>query len=241
MLKDAALNGSGDLRDRCMAICISALLHMLAFAWLWLTSGVVGGRGSEALGYSLGSGTSADFLAPDEFRQRFDIALPFVKPETAVFLEEPSEGVQNAEPVSAEHHMDVVETADSGIPDMSALSEAAVIEESRAAVANPAGPASDHSGEAAGHAEDQGLRAAYLAALRVAIREHWQYDGPKGSCRLTLQQSHGGRVISVASSNCALDTAGRRALEAAALMAQPLPYVGYESVYAEIMDIDFEN
>lgn len=235
------MNCSGDLRDRCMAFSISALLHVLAFAWLWLASGVVGVRGSEALGYSMDSGTSADFLAPGEFRQRIDIALLPVKPETVVLLEEPSESVQSAEPVSAERHMDVMETADSGILDMPASSDAAVIEESGAAVANHAGPVSDHGGDAAGHAEDQGLRAAYIAALRIAIRQHWQYDGPKGSCRLTLQQSQGGTVVSVASSNCALDTVGRRALESAALMAQPLPYVGYESVYADFMDVDFQN
>lgn len=235
------MNGSGDLRDRCMAFFISAVLHLLAFAWLWLTSGVAGGRGSEALGYSSGSGTSADFLTPDEFRQRIDIQLPSVKPETAVLLEKPSESVQSTEPVSAEGYVGAKDTADSETQDKPASSGTAVIEESAAAAANDAGPASGHGAEGAGHAEDQGLRAEYLAALRVAIREHWQYDGHKGSCRLTLQQSQGGRVLSVASSNCALDTAGRRALEAAALMAQPLPYVGYESVYADIMDIDFEN
>ena len=235
------MNDGGDLRDRCIAFSVSVLLHVLAVVWLWLTSGVVGGKGAEALRYSSGPGTSADFLAPDEFRQRIDIALPSAKPETAVLLEEPSESVQAAEPVSVERHMDVGEAPDSGILDMPVLSEAAAIEESGAAVANHAGPAPDHGEEAAGHAEDQGLRAAYLAALRVAIRQHWQYDGPKGSCRLTLQQSQGGRVVSVASSNCALDTVGRRALESAALMAQPLPYVGYESVYADFMDVDFQN
>ena len=196
MLKDAAANGSRDFRDRSVAVVVSGMLHLLAFAWLWLTSAVVGGRGSEAPGYSSGSGTSAYFLAPDEFRQRIDIQLPSVTPETTVSFEKPLESVQGIESVSTESYVDVVDTADSEILDKSALAEIAISMESGAA-ANHTGPASDHGAEDSGHSKDQGLRAAYLVALRVAIREHWQYDGHRGSCRLTLQQSQGGRLLNL--------------------------------------------
>ena len=95
---------------------------------------------------------------------------------------------------------------------------------------------------AAGTAIDNGLEARYMAALRQAIMTHWtgyQVRKVGEACSLTIRQVSGGQVHSALSGTCALDQASRRALEAAALMAQPLPYQGFESVFREEMVLEF--
>ena len=82
---------------------------------------------------------------------------------------------------------------------------------------------------------DNDLRASYHAALRARIVTTWQSlttrAFPSG-CTLTLNQSTGGAVTSSSANGCALSSEDRLQLEAAALMAQPLPYAGYEAVFA---------
>lgn len=90
----------------------------------------------------------------------------------------------------------------------------------------------------AGGNSDDGLRAAYLAALRAAIHQHWNYQGPIQQCNLTIKQSVGGAVQSAIAGKCSLPTQDRRALEAATLMAQPLPHAGFERAFNEVIDIN---
>ncbi|MCC7096201.1 MAG: hypothetical protein IT472_03355 [Thermomonas sp.] len=79
------------------------------------------------------------------------------------------------------------------------------------------------------------LAASYHAALRARIAQTWQTlsrrDFPTG-CALLLRQSPGGAITATSANGCALSQDDRLQLEAATLMAQPLPYAGYESVFA---------
>ena len=60
-------------------------------------------------------------------------------------------------------------------------------------------------------------------------------------CRITIRQLPGGEVADVAVSGaCPLDDLGQDSVERAVLKAQPLPYRGYESVFARTLTLNFE-
>lgn len=91
---------------------------------------------------------------------------------------------------------------------------------------------------------DSGLQARYAAALQEAIVAKWTRPEtvPLGSrCRIVIRQLPGGEVMSAeVSSPCAYDEQGRRSIEAAVLKAQPLPYAGFEAVFARTLTLNFE-
>ncbi|HUH91014.1 MAG TPA: cell envelope integrity protein TolA [Lysobacter sp.] len=91
---------------------------------------------------------------------------------------------------------------------------------------------------------DTGLEARYAAALQEAILSKWTRPEtvPVGTrCRLVIKQLPGGEVMSAeVSSPCAYDEQGRRSIEAAVLKAQPLPYAGFEKVFARTLTLNFE-
>lgn len=79
------------------------------------------------------------------------------------------------------------------------------------------------------------LLAGYHAALRASIRRKWFQltDRPFPSgCALQLNLAIGGKADATSAATCAIAQVDRFHLEAAVLMAQPLPYAGYESVFA---------
>lgn len=88
-----------------------------------------------------------------------------------------------------------------------------------------------------GHPSDD-LQGGYRAALRAAIQRQWiEQTGrifPSG-CAIRLVQSVGGVLNASSAANCDLSREDRLQLEAAALMAQPLPYAGYEAVFSDDM------
>lgn len=91
---------------------------------------------------------------------------------------------------------------------------------------------------------DAGLKARYAAALQKAIESKWTRPEtvPLGArCTLTIKQLPGGEVMSadVVASSCNYDEAGRRSIEAAVLKAQPLPYAGFEQVFARTLTLNF--
>ena len=90
---------------------------------------------------------------------------------------------------------------------------------------------------------DTGLQARYAAALTEAILAKWTRPEtvPLGSrCTLVIRQLPGGEVMSAeVSSPCAYDEMGRRSIEAAVLKAQPLPYAGFETVFARTLTLNF--
>ena len=91
---------------------------------------------------------------------------------------------------------------------------------------------------------DAGLQARYAAALQEAILSKWTRPEtvPLGArCTLVIKQLPGGEVMSAeVSSPCAYDEMGKRSIEAAVLKAQPLPYAGFETVFARTLRLNFE-
>lgn len=88
--------------------------------------------------------------------------------------------------------------------------------------------------------EDADLHHAYSQAVRQAIRAHWMPPaaGVNGACPVLVRQLPGGDVLHVeAHHGCAFDEAGRRSVEDAVWAASPLPYHGYERVFAREMRV----
>ncbi|KAF1724386.1 TonB C-terminal domain-containing protein [Pseudoxanthomonas japonensis] len=88
--------------------------------------------------------------------------------------------------------------------------------------------------------EDADLHRAYSQAVRQAIRTHWTPPdaGVTGACPVLVRQLPGGEVLHVeAHHGCAFDEAGRRSVEDAVWAASPLPYHGYERVFAREMRV----
>lgn len=106
------------------------------------------------------------------------------------------------------------------------------VEQTAAASASPAAkggsPGDDHL-------------ANYHAALRAAIRRKWaelsDRPFPKG-CALRMTLAVGGAVNASSAKGCALPSENRMQLEATALMAQPLPYAGYEAVFSPELELE---
>jgi hypothetical protein len=102
-----------------------------------------------------------------------------------------------------------------------------------------ANAASNHSAAQGGNQSDD-LLASYHAALRARIAQKWHdltdRKFPSG-CTLRVAQTPGGAVTAISANSCDLSNEDRLQLEAIALMAQPLPYAGYEAVFAENLDL----
>lgn len=87
---------------------------------------------------------------------------------------------------------------------------------------------------AKGSSPSDDLLANYHAAMRVAIRRKWAAltDRPFPSgCALQMTLAAGGVLNATSANDCNLPREDSLQLEAAALMAQPLPYAGYEAVF----------
>ncbi|MDH5821901.1 hypothetical protein QFW77_02685 [Luteimonas sp. RD2P54] len=90
---------------------------------------------------------------------------------------------------------------------------------------------------------DQDLAARYRSAVRSRIGAVWEdLSGTSlpSNCVLSLRLEPGGAVLEAQASGCELDSAQKNQLEAAALMAQPLPYSGFESVFSSDLDLDLK-
>lgn len=91
---------------------------------------------------------------------------------------------------------------------------------------------------------DEGLKAQYYAAIADAIRRNWtRPDNIPANvfCPIRIRQVPGGEVVDVeVLPSCPYDELGRRSVEAAVLKAQPLPYAGFESVFARDLTIRFK-
>lgn len=159
-----------------------------------------GGR-SEAQGYSGGDGMSASFIAANEFRQRIETKPPLASPEVAAAFEEPSESVLST---SVEATVDLPDNTNPVDPATYPAPDATTAEVNEAALTEPTEAGLTQGGDSAGGSNDDGLRAAYLAALRAAIRQHWNYQGSPQQCTLTIKQSSGGAVQSAFTGECSL-------------------------------------
>lgn len=125
--------------------------------------------------------------------------------------------------------------AGSGHPHVISMQVDYVAPDTPAASATPPSQASAAASDTAMRGSPANdLVANYHAALRAHIAQAWgrlsQSAFPSG-CALHLSLSPGGGVTTTSANGCALAQEDRLQLEAAALMAQPLPYTGYESVF----------
>lgn len=90
---------------------------------------------------------------------------------------------------------------------------------------------------------DDGLLAKYMAAIQSAVERQWVRPDSVTSgmrCKLIIKQIVGGEVIDAqVGSPCAMDAAGQESLKRAVMKAQPLPYRGFEDVFARQLNFTF--
>ena len=103
--------------------------------------------------------------------------------------------------------------------------------------------ASTSTAESAAGSSDQPPtpKDAYLAAVRAAVLQRWdlQHPGEKAPhCTLAIDQVEGGQITGTHASDCSMSEA--QSLQAAAALAQPLPYAGYEDEFSTHLQIEFE-
>jgi len=100
------------------------------------------------------------------------------------------------------------------------------------------------SAPAGNNGVDSDLLAQYMAAVQQAVVNNWSRPDsvPLGQrCKITIRQLPGGKVIDVqVAAGCPYDELGKRSVEAAVLMAQPLPYAGFEKVFNRTLYLNFE-
>lgn len=223
--------------DACWAGAFSALLH-LALLWLVLsqTSGSGATAGPQANG---GAGLSVSFVP--EFRQKIDlVSRTDDATTTATAAKQAAAAAHDDQPRPSPLPDPARESTTDANPNRTEAKESGAA----ASTHNPAshaGSASATSGTDGGQG-DFGLREAYLAALRATILAKWNKpDADLDGCTIALQQEAGGKVTAARLGGCALPETDRNELEAAALMAQPLPYAGYEAVFSETVNLDLEK
>lgn len=213
--------------ERRIVGAVTLLLHIL-LAWCWLHAA---GQGSGVAGagdarQDDGEALVVEFVAiPAEESTHAGIpAVPALDPSsprgTGIHS---GRGGANAD---LGHRRILGERGESVAPEAASASSIASPSKTTAAapgMAKRGSPASD-------------LVAHYHAALRARIARTWRTLTSRvfpSGCNLHLTQSPGGAVTATSANGCALSQEDRLQLEAAALMAQPLPYAGYESVFGE--------
>lgn len=215
------------LRIRLGAATGVLVAHLVFGLWLLRAAGLAGaGQGEAVGGEAAGSGMSVTFvtIAPMSLRRSEPVQAPRpdIDPMPTPTLEPPlltpSKDVSTTpKPVIA-------------LVNPAQLAETAATPPETTAQ----GAAASTSADAAGRRAGSNLLASYRAALGAAIRRKWGEltDRPfPEACALQLSLVAGGAVRTSSASSCAIAQQDRQQLEAAALMAQPLPYAGYEAVF----------
>ena len=91
--------------------------------------------------------------------------------------------------------------------------------------------------------QDTGIQAEYYAAIQNAVKTNWlRPDNAQAGvrCMVRIVQIPGGEVIGVQIANpCNADPQTRNTIEQAVKRAAPLPYKGYESVFARDINFNF--
>lgn len=231
---DAASDQGGESRERSLAIAISVVLHVLLFLFFWEGSTAGGLGGGDVAGDGAGQGVSVDFQSGGEFRQRIDLIAEPTDPPAETIKASANQQVALPSPLLSK----IEAVDDSNVKNVSEAAPITAEQGSQSSVSSSDRYSERQGVSSGGGSGKDGLRAAYLAALKAAIDKHWARTGGKGKCSLILKQSIGGSVQSAISTDCELDLDSRRGLEAAALMAQPLPYLGFETVFASEMQLD---
>lgn len=199
------------------------LLHVL-LGWFLLNTVGQGISGAGTAQQGDGDALVVAFVTlPARGRARADV--PALSPSDPVPAQEQPVHSEQTTPNPGSGHPHILSEQGDYAPPDAATAAATSSSQASAAASNAAmrgSPAND-------------LAANYHAALRARIAETWRLlsrrDFPAG-CALHLSQSPGGAVTATSANGCTLSQEDRLQLEAATLMAQPLPYAGYESVFA---------
>jgi len=163
---------------------------------------------------------SVPALRVNEHRQKGDTSDGAVPPETPSVTEPARTAVTHSEQAR--------------VTQMSARSAVAAVQ-----AAAPTGAAGAIGAAGGGNTEND--ISAYVDALRRSIATKWEALHPGEAvpdCALSIEQAAGGQVNS-ATATCRDSEELQRDLEAAALMAQPLPYKGYEAEFVPQIQLDF--
>ena len=102
-------------------------------------------------------------------------------------------------------------------------------------------PSPEPSQQAGGNnGEDTDLRARYVLAMHQTAQRGWNRSlAPEGTpCKVRFTQIVGGDVIDVQFLACPFDAQGRESVERA-LRRYPMPYEGFERVFARNVDLTF--
>lgn len=107
----------------------------------------------------------------------------------------------------------------------------------------PPKPQAQPAQELGNRGVDDSLAGRYKLAIAQAVQNNWlrpETSRPGIRCVINIVQIPGGEVIQASvSTPCNADDLTRRSIEAAVLKAQPLPYRGYESVFARTISFTF--
>jgi colicin import membrane protein len=109
------------------------------------------------------------------------------------------------------------------------------------AQASPAPPrAAPPAPQMGNRGEDTGLKARYKAAMQLTADSNWNHLGlpPRVQCRVRFTQITGGEVINVEFIACPYDAEGRESVDRA-LRKTPMPYSGFEPVFARLVTLNF--
>lgn len=229
-----------DRQDRYWAGTASAVLH-LALIMLALASPAGGSRRSGNMSNGNGASTVVSF-EPTEFRQKVElVARTDDSPRPAESLPESiaNPPIELSQPLP--EAPDAVSPSSSGNSSTVAQSPQAseLVAGSQARASE--GVASATAGST-GNPDSIGLRDAYLKALRAAIFNKWgRPNANLTGCTIALEQGINGLVVSARVSGCSLSSEERDSLESAALMAQPLPYAGYETVFQNELELSLSR
>lgn len=115
------------------------------------------------------------------------------------------------------------------------------------AASNQAAAQSAASAPPGNGGQSRNLQGAYAMAVQLAIRSNWTRPDnvPMSAvCKIVIRQipngAGGAQVVSAqVDPSCPYDELGRRSVEAAVLKAQPLPYQGFEAVFARALTLNF--
>ncbi len=104
----------------------------------------------------------------------------------------------------------------------------------------PPRPPSRATAPAGERGKDEGLLAAYKAAMLQTADQNWNHIGAPEltQCRVRFTQIPGGEVINVEFMSCPYDAQGREFVDRA-LRKAPMPYSGYESVFLPKVELTF--
>lgn len=221
----------GGRSDKYWAWAISISLH-LAVA-MWALIGTSETRQKQSYAGMSSAPLSSRFLGEDEFRQPL-VAASLTKPLEDSASKPETGAILAVDPAIESPAATVMEA-------MASVRDAPTTHEASASATQDTGISGHESPTVSPQFEPPHYdpnESAYLTALRAAIQSKWiRQDRQNGRCSVTIQQTIGGRVVGATSRACMLSDADRRALEAAALAAQPLPYAGFEQVFQEHLTV----